>query len=156
MLGSSCAIALALGVGLTAQSQTTTTKTETKGAQPQTMTFAGCVGGGTQTSTYILNKVAPVTRTTETPGALGPTTTTVTSYELVPDERVEIKTHLGRKVEVTGTMIPAGDSKTKTTTKVERDDAPDSKVTETRKTDNDRPQFRVTSIRDTGERCDGE
>ena len=51
-------------------------------------------------------------------------------------------------------MIPAGDSKTTTTTKVEREDAPDSKTKETVKSDNALPQFRVTSIKKVADSCD--
>jgi len=93
-------------------------------------------------------QVVPVGRSTETTvGTSGTTTTTTTTkYALVPDEKVEIQTHVGHKVEVTGVMIPAGDSKSTTTTKIEREDAPDSKTKETVKTDNALPQFRVTSI----------
>jgi hypothetical protein len=81
-----------------------------------------CVGSGTETLSFVLNKVVPVGRSTETTvGTTGSTTTTTTTYALVPDEKVEIQSHMGHKVEVTGVMIPAGDSKTTTTTKVERE-----------------------------------
>jgi hypothetical protein len=51
-------------------------------------------------------------------------------------------------------MIPAGESKVTTTTKVDRDNAPDSKTTETVKTDNPHPQFRVLSVKNLADRCD--
>ena len=81
-------------------------------------------------------------------------TTTSTSYALVPEGQVELQTHVGHKVEVTGLMMPAGDSKVTTTTRVDRDDAPDSKTKETVKSDNALPQFRVTSIKSVGESCE--
>src|SRR6185503_2689212 len=110
--------------------------------------------GGTETRTYMLSKVVPVTRTTETIGTAGTTSTTVTSYMLVPGETVEIQQHVGHKVEVTGTLIPAGDTKTETKTKVEREDGKDTTVKETTKTDNAMPQFRVTAIKDLAEKCE--
>ncbi len=51
-------------------------------------------------------------------------------------------------------MIPAGEAKTTTTTKVEREDAPDSKSKETVKSNNPLPQFRVTSIKNLADSCD--
>jgi hypothetical protein len=51
-------------------------------------------------------------------------------------------------------MIPAGESKTTTETKVEREDAPDTKTKETVKTNAPLPQFRVMSIKDTNESCE--
>jgi len=51
-------------------------------------------------------------------------------------------------------MIPAGESKTTTTTKVDRDDAPDSKTKETVKRDNDYPQFRVLSVKNLSDSCE--
>jgi hypothetical protein len=47
-------------------------------------------------------------------------------------------------------MIPGGDSKTETTTKVDREHGSDSKTRERVETKNGMPQFRVTSIRDVG------
>ena len=51
-------------------------------------------------------------------------------------------------------MIPAGDTKTETTTKIEREGAKDTTVKEKTKADNAMPQFRVTSIKDLAERCE--
>jgi hypothetical protein len=63
-----------------------------------------------------------------------------------------VQEHVGNKVEVTGRFIPGGYSKTDTTTRVERD-GDDSKKRERVETKNAMPEFRVTSIRDTGESC---
>ena len=141
-----CSVAL-----VNAQDTKTTTTTKVDGAAPQTVTYTGCVQTGTETKTFILNKVVPVSRST-TVGTTG--TTTTTTYMLVPDEKVELQTHVGHKVEVTGMLIPAGDSKITTTTKVDRDDAPDSKTKETVKSDNAYPQFRVESVKNLAESCD--
>jgi len=86
-------------------------------------------------------------------GTTGTTTVTDTSYILVPGPTVEVQEHVGHKVEVTGTMTPAGDSKTETKTTIDRENGPDSKVKEKTKADNAMPRFTVTSIKDTGERC---
>ena len=147
--------AAVLMVGLTAHAQDTkvTTTTKTKGGEAQTVSYTGCVGAGTETKTYVLNKVVPVTRTTETIGTTGTSTVTETSYMLVPGDTVTIQEHVGRKVEVTGTLLPGGDSKSETKTKIEREDGPDSTVKSKTKSDDAMPQFRVTGIKDLAERC---
>jgi hypothetical protein len=160
MTRSIAALAVALGcscvIGVSAQDTKTTTTTKTEGGKATTVTYTGCMQTGTETRSVVLAKVQPVSRTTETAvGTSGvtTTTTTTTTYALVPEEKVEFQTHLGHKVEVTGMMIPAGQSKTTTETKVEREDAPDTKSKETVKTNAPLPQFRVTSIKDLNESC---
>jgi hypothetical protein len=152
MAAAASAIALAIGVTVSAQESgtKTTTTTKTTGGDVKTMTYTGCVGAGTETKTYVLDKVMPVTTTRQ----VGAATIVSTGYVLVPAETIQIQEHVGRKVEVTGTLIPAGDTKTETKTKIEREDAKDTTIKQTTKTDNARPQFRVTSIKDLGERCD--
>lgn len=149
-----CAVGLSFGLTVSAQDTSVKTETKTSGAAAKTVSYTGCVGAGTETKTYVLNKVVPVTRTSEAVGTNGVTTITETSYMLVPSETVEIQQHVGHKVEVTGTMIPAGDSKTETKTKIEREDAKDTTVKEKTKTDNAMPEFRVTAIKDLAERCE--
>src|SRR5439155_26906403 len=107
------ALAVAVGcsfvMSVSAQDTKTTTTTKTEGAKVQTVTYTGCVHSGTETRSFVLDKVVPVGRTTETTiGTAGTTTTTTTTYALVPGEKVEFQTHLGHKVEVTGVMVPAG------------------------------------------------
>lgn len=158
MTRSIAAFAVALGcscvIGVAAQDTKTTTTTKTEGGKVEAITYTGCMQTGTETRSVVLAKVQPVSRTTETAvGTSGVTTTTTTSYALVPGEKIEFQTHLGHKVEVTGMMIPAGESKTTTETKVEREDAPDTKSKESVKTNNPLPQFRVTSIKDLSESC---
>ena len=152
--GITCAMALALGAAISAQDTTVKTTTKSSGGEIKPMSYTGCVDGGTETRTYVLNKVVPVTRTTETVGTSGTTVVSQTTYELVPGEQIEIQRHVGHKVEVTGMLIPAGDVKTETTTKVERDDAKDTTTKEKTKVENARPQFRVTAIKDLAERCE--
>ena len=50
-------------------------------------------------------------------------------------------------------LIPGGDSRTKTTTRVDREDAPDSKTRERVETRNAMPQFRVTAIKTLADKC---
>ena len=151
--------ALALGCGLAvaanAQDTKTTTTTKSTGGEVKTVSYTGCVQTGTETRSYVLNKVMPVSRTStsEAVGTSGTVTTTTTSYELVPAGTVEFQQHVGHKVEVTGMMIPAGDTKTETTTKVEREDAKDTTTKETTKSKNAMPQFQVTSIKNLAESC---
>jgi hypothetical protein len=147
------ALSMALGIAIAAHAQETTTRTTTKteGDKSQTVTYTGCVQTGTETKSYILDKVVPVGRTT----TVGPTGTTysTTTYALVPGERVEFQQFVGHKVEVTGVMIPAGESKTETRTKIERDGAPDTNIKEKTKSDRAMPQFQVTSIKHLADSC---
>jgi hypothetical protein len=147
------ALSMALGIAIAAHAQETTTRTTTKteGDKSQTVTYTGCVQTGTETKSYILDKVVPVGRTT----TVGPTGTTysTTTYALVPGERVEFQQFVGHKVEVTGVMVPAGESKTETRTKIEREGAPDTNIKEKTKTDRAMPQFQVTSIKHLADSC---
>jgi hypothetical protein len=148
------ALSLALGIVIAAHAQETTTRTTTKtekGDKSQTVTYTGCVQTGTETKSYILDKVVPVSRST----TVGPTGTTysTTTYALVPGEKVEFQQFVGHKVEVTGVMVPAGESKTETRTKIERDGAPDTNIKEKTKSDHAMPQFQVTSIKHLADSC---
>ena len=142
-------------LGVHAQDTTTTkTKTtmDTKGGQ--TVTYTGCVATGTETETFVLDKVVPVQTTRTVAGTGGTISTTSTKYVLIPgDEKVELKTYVGRKVEVTGVMVPEGEWKTKTKTKIEREDAKDTTIKQTTKGDSDSPHFRVISVKQLNEPC---
>jgi hypothetical protein len=148
------ALSMALGITIAAHAQETTTRTTTKtenGGKSQIVTYTGCVQTGTETKSYILDKVVPVGRTT----TVGPTGTTysTTTYALVPGEKVEFQQFVGHKVEVTGVMVPAGESKTETNTKIEREGAPDTNIKEKTKSDHAMPQFQVTSIKHLADSC---
>jgi len=150
------ALACAFGLGVSAQDTKITTTTKIKADDSKTMTYIGCVQTGTETKTYMLDKVMPVSRTVERTGTSGTTTKTTTSYMLVPgSEKVEFTTLVGHQVEVTGMLIPAGkDIKTTTKTKTEREHAPDVKTEETTKTEGGKvPQFRVTSVKQLAGSC---
>ena len=146
--------AFALGctaIALNAQETKTRTETKSSGGAPQVVTYTGCVQAGTQAKTYVLDKVVPVTKTTTTETPTSSTTTSSTSYVLVPGgETVTVQEHVGQKVEVTGTLIPGGDSKTETTTRTEREDGPDSKTRTRTENKNAMPEFKVTSIKNIG------
>ena len=145
--------AIALGcatIAVSAQKTKTETETDSSGGPAQVVSYIGCVGSGTDTKTYTLDKVVPVTKTTtvETPDSS--TTTSSTSFVLVPGETVHVQESVGKKVEVTGTMIPAGKIRTETKTRTDREDAPDTKTRERSETKNAPAQFRVTSIQTIG------
>jgi len=146
-------VALTCASGLAAQE--TKTKTEVKGAKPHTVSYTGCLQTGTETNSYIIDKVVPVrtTTVTEEVGTSGATVNTSTRYMLVPGERVTISGPVGQKVEVSGALIPAGEMKSRTKTNIENEHGKDTKVIEKTKTDNDMPHFRVTSIKHLNEPC---
>ena len=147
------AVALVLGFTFTSSAigQDVKTKTKVKGDDAQTVTYTGCVQTGTQTRTFVLSKVMPVGQTTETTtDASGVSSTTTTTYALVPGDTVQITEYVGHKVEVTGMLVPKGEMSVKTRTRV----GDDTQRKEEVKTESDLPQFHVTSIRNLAERCE--
>jgi hypothetical protein len=145
--------ALACAAAVQAQQQETRTKTEVKGAQM--VSYTGCVQGGSEERTFILDKAAPITRTTTTEevGTSGTVTRTETRYVLVPDQTVQLVEHVGHKVEVTGILTPVGSKETKTKTEIEREHGKDTTITQKTKGDGDLPRFRVVSVKSLGESC---
>lgn len=145
-------VAVFLGVhGYAQQDPATTTQDQTKVKveHGKEVTVTGCLQTGTAAKTYILDRLEPV-RTAEVVGTSGETMT-VTKYELVPAEKVELEEQVGHKVEVTGVRIPAGegDAKIKTETKL-----PGAREqTETKIAKADTPQFRVISIKQLADTC---
>jgi hypothetical protein len=138
---------------LIVSAQETKTRTEVKstGGSPQVVTYTGCVESGTQEKTYVLDKVVPVTKTTTTETPTSSTTTQSTSYMLVPGgETVTVQEHVGKKVEVTGVLVPGGSTRTETKTHTDRDDGPDAKSRTRVETKNAMPEFKVTSIKNIG------
>ena len=102
------AAALVCGLGLTVHAQDSKVKSKTRTDRDATpVTFTGCVQSGSETRTYILDQVVPVSRTTttETTGTSGEVTRTSTTYLLVPGDKVELQSHVGHKVEVSGTLV---------------------------------------------------
>jgi len=146
-------VSLALCTALVAHAQETRTRTEVKssGGEPQVVTYSGCVQTGTQAKTYVLDKVVPVTKTTTTETPTSSTTTQSTSYVLVPGgETVTVQEHVGHRVEVTGVLVPGGNTRTETETRTDGEDRPDSKTRTRVETKNAMPEFKVTSIKNIG------
>jgi len=141
--------ALALGCASLVHAQSDKVKTTVKTDDAHLVTYTGCVQSGTQTKSYVLDRVAPVRRTTEF-NADGSTTTT-TTYALVSDGTVQFEQQVGHKVEVQGVLIAAGhgDADIKTKTEVNGKDTK-SKV-QIDKTSS--PQLRVVSMKPLGETC---
>jgi hypothetical protein len=65
---------------LTLHAQSTETKTKIKTEHGQTVTYTGCVGNGTETRSYILQNVTPISRT-ETTTASGTSVSTANEDE---------------------------------------------------------------------------
>jgi hypothetical protein len=132
MSAATAGFALMLGFQAAAQQQPPAStsasgddQTKIKAEHAQTMTFTGCLQTGTEAKTYILDKVVP-TKTTEIVGTSGETAT-VTKYELVPAEQVELNEHVGHKVEVTGVLVPAGKGEAKASRSGGKDRSEDRK-----------------------------
>ena len=142
--------ALALGCASLVHAQSDKVKTTIKTDDAHLVTYTGCVQSGTQTKSYVLDRVAPVRRTTEF-NADGSTTTT-TTYALVSDGTVQFEKQIGHKVEVQGVLIPAGHGDAEIKTKTEVNGGKDQKT----KVEIDKtsvPQLRVVSMKALGETC---
>ena len=147
------ALSIAFAAGLHAQE--VKSKTRVKGDNVKAVTYTGCLQTGTESRSFILDKVVPVGQTTKTEatGTSGEVTrTTTTTYALIPGERVEFQNMVGHKVEVTGVLL-SGDTKTETKTSIEREGQKDTKTRDKSKTDNGMPQLRVTSIKHLADSC---
>ena len=143
------ALASASMLALHADAQSSETKTKIKTEHGQTVRYTGCVGAGTETQTYILQNVQPIS-TTKTTNADG-TVTTSTTYSLVPEKTVELQQNVGRRVEVTGVLVEAGHGDAKITQRTKTNGKEEKTTTEI-----DRgavPQLKVLSIKPTGGTC---
>jgi len=132
-----------------AQSHETETKTKVKTDDAKIVTYTGCVATGGQSRSYVLQNVVPTERTT-TRSADG-TTSTTTTYSLVPESSVQLEPQVGHRVEVQGALIEAGhgDATIKTRTEVNGKE-------EKSKTEIDKgpfPQLRVISVKQVGGSC---
>ena len=133
-----------------AQSHETETKTKTKTEHADVVTYTGCIATTAgQAHGYVLNNVLPAeTTTTRLPDGTSSTTTT---YALVPETTVPLEPQVGHRVEVQGVLVEPGhgDAKVKSKTEVNGKD-------EKSKTEIERgpyPQLRVTSIKPLGQSC---
>ncbi len=150
----SVTVALMVAFAAAMQAQEVKSTTKISGDNVKAVTYTGCLQSGTEARSFILDKVVPVGQSTKTEvGTAGEITkTTITTYALVPGERVEFQPMVGHKVEVTGVLV-SGDSKTETKTKVEREGEKDVTTKEKSKTENALPQLRVTSIKHLADSC---
>ena len=141
------ALSCAFALNGAAQAQEPQTKVKTEHAQ--TVTYTGCMQSGTETKTFILQNVVPIS-TSRTVGT-GGTVTTTTTYALVPEEKVELQQHVGHKVEVTGVLIPAGkgDTKYEATTKTKSSEEKTKGEVER----GPMPQLKVISVKQLAESC---
>ena len=140
---------LALGCASLVHAQSDKVKTTVKTDDAHLVTYTGCVQSSTQPRSYVLEHVAPVSKST-TVNSDGSSTTT-TTYALVSDPSVQLENQVGHKVEVQGALIPAGhgDAEIKTRTEVNGKE-------EKTKTEIDKrayPQLRVVSVKPLGESC---
>jgi len=144
--------AVALGsaamLAMHVDAQSTETKTKIKTEHAQTVTYMGCVGNGTETRTYVLQNVTPVSRT-ETTTASG--TTVSTTYSLVPEGTVELQQNVGRRVEVTGVLIEAGHGDAKITQRTKTNGKEEKTTTEVER--GHVPQLKVLSVKPAGGSC---
>jgi hypothetical protein len=124
--------------------------------------FTGCLQTGTSSASYVLENAVPVKQETKTEtevnaaGVPQTSTTTATTYALVPQGSVEFQQNVGHKVEVTAVMVPAGNdtAEIKAQTKTEVEGAPDRKVESKEKVEQSSvPQLRVVSVKHLADRC---
>jgi len=131
------------------QAQSTETKTKTKTDHASVVTYTGCIATSGQAKTYVLQNVVPLERTT-TQRADG-SSSTVTTYALVPEASVQLAPQVGHKVEVQGILVEPGhgDAEVKTKTEVNGKD----QKTKTEIERGPYQQLRVTSMKPLGESC---
>jgi len=142
------ALSSASMLAIHANAQSTETKTKIKTEHGQTVTYTGCVGAGSETRSYVLQNVTPISRT-ETTTAAG--TSVSTTYALIPERTVELQQNVGRRVEVTGVLVEAGHGDAKITQRTKTNGHEEKTTTEV-----DRgatPQLRVLSVKPTGGSC---
>jgi len=142
------ALTAATMLAMHTNAQSTETKTKIKTDDAQTVTYTGCIGN-TETRSYVLQNVQPVstTRTTTADGRV----TTSTTYALVPEGTVELQQNVGRRVEVTGVLIPAGHGDAKIEQRTKTNGKEEKTKTEVEK--GPVPQLKVLSVKPTGGSC---
>ena len=155
-----CAVALCFAAASASAQDDATIKSKTKikADDGKVVTATGCLMN--EGPSFTLAHATPVT--VEKRVTVG-TSGTVVSYTVVPRDGVDLTSHVGQMVEVTGVMIPASkdnDNKTKikveNKTKADIDDAPDSKAKSKAKIEVPQaavPQLAVTSVKMVGQTC---
>jgi hypothetical protein len=143
------AAAFAFAVTAGAQEPTSTTKqtTSTTKSESKTITVTGCIQQGATASSYTLTNVTPDTSASTPSASTGATGTTgssatppssemskhdnVKEWTLVPGASVDLSTHVGHKVTITGTpAAKASAGYSSSTTKSETEPATGATKTE--------------------------
>lgn len=181
-------VAFALGVTAAAQDSTVKTQTKVSGDDGRAVTMRGCLqqtaGSGflllgavtasgedltskTKTKTDVDGddtsvKSKTATKVDNDDKSVG-TTGTVTAYAIMPRDGVDLASHSGKEVEITGVMLDprtGGDKDAQVTIKekttVDTDDAPDAKVQSKTKVDLPRgatPRLTAMSVKSFGRSC---
>lgn len=127
------------------------------GAQEE-MKFTGCLQKGGQPDTYVLNNASPAEmeqRSDESsmdrsqPGDMpSGLARTEMSYSLIPEGNVNLQRHIGKKVEITGTMSEMSSPS--------RPAAPSGQSSARSGIEADHPQIKVSSIRELPGSCEYE
>lgn len=151
---------------VSAQDAKIKSETKVKSDDGKVVTLRGCLAGTPPSFTLDHASSAVVARAEKKSDhdhdAIG-TTGSLGSYMLTPRGGVQLEPQIGHMVEVTGVLIPAAGKhdddatvKVEKRTKVEREDAPDSKVkskTEAHVDRGDVAQVMVTSVRSLAPAC---
>jgi hypothetical protein len=144
-------VTVALGVTLFAatlgvRAQDVKSTTTVKADDGKTMVYTGCVQTGTETKSFVLMNAVP----------LKESSSSGTTYLIVPGPKVDLQESVGKKVQVTAVLIPAGKDKTtiETKTKTEAHGQPDQSVqTKEKVPQSDMPQLRVVSMKRLADSC---
>lgn len=114
--------------------------------QEREITLTGCLRAGSSPNSFMLDNATPSEMSgqseyhsegqSSSPSELA---RTETDYMLIPEGRVDLQSHVGKKVEVKGEMIGSG-AETTTTQPTERGGS--------------QPQVMVRSIREVAQSCD--
>jgi len=100
---------LTFSLALAAYAQTQTEMSGNASHQKKRrMTLVGCLQTGSEPNTFILKNVSMSrSRSSGTPREMAKTET---AYVLIPEENVDLKSHVGHKVEVSGMPMHENDS----------------------------------------------
>ena len=182
---STCAVAAAFAVTAHAQDSTTTTKTQIKADDAKAITATGCLVPGLAPDVYALrgsiiargeevtnktrtktdvdrdeSRVRTDSKTKAEGGHERVGSGSVVMYDLSPRAGVELAPHVGQQVQLTAILLDRGkgdaDVKIKENTRVDRENAPDSKAKSESKITVDRgdgPRLNVLSVKPLGQRC---
>ncbi len=104
------------------------------GERSKNMKITGCLQAGSEPNTYVLNNAnMSRSRSSRTPSEMA---RAETSYKLIPEDSVDLKDHVGHKVEVTGTL-----------------ENQESSMEHSSPSANETPELKVSSIRHISPTC---